>query len=261
MRRLAVLFAVACCFAAAPAAPAASAELVTGKSGRVSEIVDGDTLVLEDGTQVRLVGIQAPKLPLGRPGFEAWPLADAAKAALGNIALGARVTLSYGGLRIDRHGRALAHLHDGNGLWLQGELLRRGLARVYSFRDNRALIAEMLALEAVARAARRGIWDHPFYAVRAAQPPELEIDRFTLVEGLVVAVAIVRKRAYLNFGADWKTDFTISIAPRDRRLFEREGIDLEALEGRVVRVRGWVESWNGPMIKVTHPEQIEVLDE
>ena len=258
MHRLAVLFAVACCFAAAPAA---SAELVTGKSGLVVEIVDGDTLVLEDGTQVRLVGIQAPKLPLGRPGFEAWPLADAAKAALGDIALGARVTLSYGGLRMDRHGRALAHLHDGNGLWLQGELLRRGLARVYSFRDNRALIAEMLVLEAAARAARRGIWNHPFYAVREARPSALEIDRFTLVEGLVVAVAIVRKRAYLNFGADWKTDFTISIAPRDRRLFEREGIDLEALEGRVVRVRGWVESWNGPMIKVTHPEQIEVLDE
>ena len=52
-----------------------------------------------------------------------------------------------------------------------------------------------------------------------------------------------------------------TIAPRDRLLFEREGIDLEALEGRVVRVRGWVESWNGPMIKVTHPEQIEVLGE
>ena len=272
MRRLAVLLLVFTCHAGAPAA---SAELVAGKSGRVTEIVDGDTLVLEDGTQVRLVGIQAPKLPLGRPGFEAWPLADEAKAALEDMALGARVRLSYGGRRSDRrsdrYGRALAHLHteasqtnDGqtdDGLWLQGELLRRGLARVYSFRDNRALIPEMLALEAEARAARRGIWDHPFYAVRAAEPPELEIDRFELVEGLVVAVAIVRKRAYLNFGPDWKSDFTVSIAPRDRLLFEREGIDLEALEGRVVRVRGWVKSWNGPMIEVTHPEQIEVLDE
>ena len=218
-----------------------------------------------------MFGIQAPKLPLGRAGFEAWPLADEARAALIEIALERRVTLSYGGRRTDRYGRALAHLHveagqtgdrqTSNRLWLQGALLRRGLARVYSFRDNRALIAEMLALESEARAAGRGIWDHPFYTVRAAEPPRLAIDRFTLVEGLVVAVAIVRKRAYLNFGADWKSDFTVSIAPRDRLLFEREGIDLEALEGRVLRVRGWVESWNGPMIKVTHPEQIEVLSE
>ena len=40
------------------------------------EIIDGDTLVLQSGVQVRLVGIQAPKLPLGRRGFTAWPLAE-----------------------------------------------------------------------------------------------------------------------------------------------------------------------------------------
>jgi hypothetical protein len=26
-----------------------------------------------------------------------------------------------------------------------------------------------------------------------------------------------------------------------------------------VRVRGWIERWNGPVIKATHPEQIEIL--
>ncbi|MEE9251245.1 MAG: thermonuclease family protein, partial [Alphaproteobacteria bacterium] len=61
------------------------------------------------------------------------------------------------------------------------------------------------------------------------------------------------------FGDNWRTDFTASVAPRDRRLFEREGHDLMALEGRSVRVRGWVKLRNGPMIEITHPEQIEVL--
>jgi hypothetical protein len=28
-----------------------------------------------------------------------------------------------------------------------------------------------------------------------------------------------------------------------------------------VRVRGWLDSYNGPTIAATHPEQIEVLDE
>ena len=93
-----------------------------------------------------------------------------------------------------------------------------------------------------------------------AAPPRLPIDRFELVEGVVVAATIVRGRAYLNFGPDWKTDFTASIDPRDRRLFDDAGFDIEALQGHRVRVRGWVESWNGPMIKVSHPEQIEVLD-
>ncbi len=50
-------------------------------------------------TYDRLVGIQAPKLPLGRPGFSTWPLAWEAKRALERLVLGQRVTLSFGGRR------------------------------------------------------------------------------------------------------------------------------------------------------------------
>ncbi|MCH6590875.1 MAG: thermonuclease family protein [Proteobacteria bacterium] len=153
----------------AAAAPAATA-LEAGESAGVARVVDGDTVVLDraigTATEVRLVGIQAPKLPLGRPGFPTWPLAGEAKRALERLVLGRRVTLSFGGRRMDRHGRLLAHLHAADGAWIQGELLRLGLARVYSFADNRALIPEMLALERRARAAGRGIWGHPFYAIR-----------------------------------------------------------------------------------------------
>ena len=70
---------------------------------------------------------------------------------------------------------------------------------------------------------------------------------------------MVRGRAYLNFGPDWRSDFTVSAASAARRLFERDGHDLIALEGRIIRVRGWIKWWNGPMIELTHPEQIEVL--
>ncbi|OUX98035.1 MAG: hypothetical protein CBB86_03520 [Candidatus Endolissoclinum sp. TMED26] len=59
--------------------------------------VDGDTIVLSLGRQVRLVGIQAPKLPLGRPGFKAWPLADMARETLRKLTYGQSLTLYYGG--------------------------------------------------------------------------------------------------------------------------------------------------------------------
>ncbi len=246
---------------AAAAAGVGSAGGSAEASALVAEVVDGDTVMLDSGAEVRLVGIQAPKLPLGRPNFPAWPLADRAKAVLEELSLGRRVTLSYGGLRVDRYGRRLAHLHRDDGLWLQGEMLRRGLARVYSFPDNRAVVAEMLALERAARARRRGIWDDPFYAERSAEPVHaLPLESFELVVGRVVDVEVVRGRAYLNFGADWRSDFTVSAAPAVRRLFERDGRDLTALEGRTIRVRGWLTWRNGPMIELTHPEQIEVLD-
>ncbi len=72
--------------------------------------------------------------------------------------------------------------------------------------------------------------------------------------------ASVRARSYLNFSADWRTDFTAVVGADARKLFEESGIDIISLSGRPVRVRGWVRSYNGPMISVTHPEQIEVLE-
>ena len=73
-------------------------------------------------------------------------------------------------------------------------------------------------------------------------------------------VAVVRGRLFLNFGADWRSDFTVTFRSRDRKRLEREGYDYRALAGRRIRVRGWLKSWNGPMIEATHAEQIEVLD-
>ncbi len=247
--------------AAAFWAPPATGEIVAGPTARAVAVVDGDTLVLDDGREVRLVGIQAPKLPLGRPNFQAWPLADRAREALERLALGQRLKLSFGGRRFDRHGRLLAHLHDDAGRWIQGEMLRQGLARVYSFADNRALVPEMLALERAARASRRGIWSHPYYRViKASETPSFK-GGFQLVEGRVLDASVIKGRAYLNFGPDWRTDFTVSMAPARRRLFEAEGIEVRDYAGRRVRVRGWLKSYNGPMIEATHPEQIEVLGE
>lgn len=233
--------------------------LTVDGSGKVMTIVDGDTLILEDGREIRLVGIQAPKLPLGRKNFKIWPLADESKAALLSLALYKKLTLSYGGRRIDRYNRLLAHLHDSAGTWIQGELLRRGMARVYSFKDNRAVVAEMLAIERTARAAERGIWRHPFYRIRQADAVRRDIGSFQVVEGTVRAVAARRKYTYLNFGEDWRSDFTIAVPARARRLFEEGDVALSSLQGRRVRVRGWVKSRNGPMIDATHPEQIEIL--
>lgn len=232
--------------------------------GRVTSVVDGDTVVLAGGRQVRLVGIQAPKLPLGRPNFPTWPLAEDAKRALEELTLGREVELEYGGRRVDRYDRLLAHLFvaepGGDGRWVQGALLDQGLARVYSFADNRTRIDEMLALERRARAAERGIWADPFYRVRAPDQTERHIGSFQLVEGRVVAAAQVKGRVYLNFGPDWRSDFTVTLQSAVRRRFESEGIAPQAYQDRWVRVRGWLKSFNGPMIEVTHPEQIEVLD-
>ena len=237
--------------------------LQSGGTATVVVVVDGDTVVLdrqiEGSSRVRLVGIQAPKLPLGRKNFKAWPLAGASKEALEKIVLGKQVNVRFGGRRMDRHSRLLAHLYIDGDIWAQGELLAAGMARVYSFPDNRALISEMLDQEQQARADRRGIWADRFYAVRQANAVNNLIGTFQLVEGDVVDAQTVKGRTYLNFSNDWRSDFTISVNKRARKLFTATDTDPLNLKGRVVRVRGWIKKRNGPMIEVSHPEQIEIV--
>ncbi len=267
MRWLVILLAVT--LSAAPAMAAEKTALTQGPSATVTRVVDGDTVVLSKkilgATQIRLVGIQAPKVPLGRKGFPVWPLAEASKKILQAMVLSKVVKLSFGGAKMDRHGRLLAHLllKGGNQgrRWVQSEMLRLGMARVYTFPDNRAVAAEMLALEQEARAAKKGILGLSNYAVRTPENLGPRVGTFQLIEGTVVSAARIKARVYLNFGADWRTDFMVTLKAKARRMFKKMNIPPVSLQGKRVRMRGWLKKFNRPMIEVTHPEQIEVVEQ
>lgn len=233
--------------------------------GVVVEVTDGDTVVLNDGRKVRMIGTQAPKLPLGRDDIETWPLAPEAQKVLSDLVLNKTVRLGFGGEEIDRHERVLAHVFvetEAGEVWTQLFMVGAGLARVYSFPDNRQCLEPLFAAEAKARADRLGIWGNPYYSVRAADRPGELLDRvghYELVEGRVLLADRSGSRIFLNFGRFWKEDFTAVIEAPALRLFETAGLDPLVLEGALVRIRGWVDDRDGPRIEITHPEQIEVL--
>lgn len=247
------------------AAASACEGLRDGPKGTVTEVVDGDTVLLDTGLVVRLIGIQAPKLALGRDGHEDWPKGNEAKAALIALTYKKPVLLRYGGEEIDRHGRALAQLMVTGGatpVWVQQAMLAQGQARVYSFPDNRSCLPELMAAETRARAAGLGIWSDSYYRVRRAdRPADLAslTGRYELVEGRVLVAEKLGAQLFLNFGRYFKEDFTAVIDARALRLFAETGLDPARLGGALVRVRGWVDDRDGPRIAVTHPEQIEVL--
>jgi hypothetical protein len=93
-------------------------------------------------------------------------------------------------------------VRDGARLWLQEELVAKGLARVYSLADNTACVHELLASEAEARDRRLGVWGSWAYRIQSADDLK-RLDRlmhtYQLVEGKVVAVGQVAGRIYLNF--------------------------------------------------------------
>lgn len=240
-------------------------DMVVGASHAVIEVVDGDTVTLKTGRDVRMVGTQAPKLPLGRPNFEAWPLGDAAKDHLERLADGRKVTLYFGGREVDRHDRWLAHIVRDDGLWLQGAMLEAGYARVYTFPDNRSGIRAMLEAESIARAKAIGIWTHPYYAIRT--PRELEKDpkafenTYQIVRGRVSGTGEAGGRVFVNFSDDWSTDFTAVIGRSAlRRYDDAPEFARSKLDGALIELRGWIERNNGPSVDITHPEQIVYLE-
>lgn len=252
---------IACAFCLS----ARACELPPPETATVAAVIDGETLLLADGRTLRLIGAKAPMPPLGWRGDDPWPFVAEASDALAALALSKTIEFSYGGSRIDRHGHLLAQafvVADGRRLWLQEELVSNGLARVYSFADNRACIGELLARESEARAKHLGLWSSSAYRIASA----LDLRRlgrlihsYQLVGGKVVAVGQGGGRVYLNFKPDWRSDFTVSVERKDMAAFRAAGIDLDALSGKQIRVRGFLAWRNGPMIEASHPEQIELL--
>ena len=249
--------------ALAPASVAAEPQPCAMRGGRtaaVAEALDGGALRLADGSEATLAGIVLPNRLDGEAGSPA--LAEAARARVAQLTVGASVRLVAAARRPDRYGRMAAQVF-ANGAWLQGELLKAGLARVSAVAEPAGCAKALAALEAEARRARRGLWADPGYAVRDAEDLgalNRLVGRFAVVEGRVLAAGQARGTTYLNFGRHWKEDFTVKIRGRARKGVEAALGDPLALKGRRIRVRGWIESENGPMIAVARAEQIELAE-
>jgi endonuclease YncB( thermonuclease family) len=228
------------------------------EAGGVASLGEGGTLILDDGQAVRLSGIAVP----AGDGAEA----AKARAALERLSLGRAVALARVG-NADRYARLPADVFIGEGddrIWLQERLVAEGLARVQSFKHNRACTLALLAREDAARKARLGMWASPDFAVRATDRPELLhpwLDSFQIVEGVVLSTGAAGRKVYLNFGRRWKTDFTGVIATGDLDAFAAAGIFPLKLPRQRVRLRGWLTEHDGPMMQLDHPEQIELIDD
>lgn len=235
-----------------------------GGTHTVARVIDAETIALEDGSEVRLIGA----LPPNRfDGPAAGPLEARAREALEVLVQGRRIELRYGGRHRDRYGRHLAHafaLDGDKNVWVQGQLLEAGYARAYALPGNDACLKDMIEKERQARRDSRGMWANSYQFVRNSdQVRELLAarGRFILVEGRVHTVAERGGRAYLNFGRDWRRDFTASAPPGLLRRNAEAVTFLRSLEGRGVRVRGWLERRNGPYIEIASLADIEVLEE
>jgi endonuclease YncB( thermonuclease family) len=241
--------------------------------GRVAAVLDARTFRLEDGREIRLAGIE-PVITEKAAGKRA--------PALAAILTGRDVMLRADDDTPDRYGREPAFVFlvaskitpaetlpaetsptetSPAETLVQGELLSQGEALVSASVTDKECAAVLMAAEATAREAKRGIWADPAAIKNTESPGDIlaGIGQFTVVEGKVLSVRLAGATTYLNFGRNWTRDFAVTISRRVLPVVEAAGIAVKSLENRRIRVRGWVEARGGPRIEVLRVGQIEVL--
>lgn len=237
----------------------------SGELHAVLRITDANSIIIDDGSEVRLGGIMFPPVPL--EAANPWAPAIAARAAFEKLTWAESITVSQTVRQPDRYGRTIAdvHLAAQTGEWVQRRLVEQGHA-IASSRSGVGAAAchrDLLAAEQVARSAKRGLWANAYYRIHAANRPAdlLRLrSHFTLVEGRVVSVTPRAGRLYMSFGDSWKSDFTI-VVPKPLLSADRSAAErLSAMAGKRVRVRGWLESRYGPSIEIHDLADIEDVE-
>lgn len=249
--------------AAIPALPKAdlASELESQGIARVVQVIDSLTVSLEDGRIVRLAGIDYTDLMRADGALEPGPYSVMGVKVLKDLLEGKTVeiyqTRNEKRGRVNRMGHIMAHLQtEKDKAWVQGTLVALGLARVMTSQENPEMALPLYTLERAARADKLGLWQQP--QILSPEAAAEHLYSFQIVEGTIKGAAMKQNRLYLNFGDNWKTDFTVSIAPEDRKKFQKQGLDPQQWANETVRVRGWIQSYNGPYIEIDHPERFEL---
>ncbi len=261
----------------APIAAGTEANGATASSGAPCETSLGEphaiirpggttSVFLDDGREVRLAGILLPPAPIAVPIKNGtWEPEQTAKNELAGLVASGAASISADAAPPDRYGRTAAQIHISHGnsrMWLQRELVEHGQAIVSSKHGGGACLKALLAFEAEARRNKRGLWAHASYQVRnATQPRELLRlqSNFAIVEGTVVNVTERSGRLFLNFGEDWRSDFTAVIPAYVLKAAPGSAATLQSATGHTIRVRGWLQRRYGPSIEVMNVGDIEDL--
>lgn len=196
----------------------------------VQRVVDGDTLRLSDGRNVRMIGLNTPEL--GKQGRSDEPFAVAARKRLEALvaASDGRVGLVPGKESKDHYGRTLAHVYGANGANLEAQMLAEGLGFQVAVAPNVDLVACQQAAERDARQAGLGVW---------RQSPVLKAEQIS-TSGFAVLSGRVSK-VQRNRGGIWielQDSVVLRVAPNLLARFDVNS--LESLKGKQIEARGWV---------------------
>ena len=148
-------------------------------------------------------------------------------------------------------------------LSVRQELLAQGLAFVTPDPADPAqgeYLKNMLAIEARAQEHQHGFWGTTASPLTSVENIKYHNGHYRIVTGRVISVTNLRNKTYINYGSDYRTDFTVLITGRVRAKMKQTRAGLKQWENTLVSVRGIIIHQNGPMIIPLSPYDIHQHD-
>ncbi len=219
---------------------------------QVRYIHDGDTLHLNDGRKVRLIGINTPEVAHdNRP---AEPFAVEAKNTLRSLFKHDKsITLVFGKDRKDHYGRFLAHAFLPDGTNVQAVILQHGFASVIAIPPNTRFSSCYLDIERSARCNKTGLWKNT--DVLETKDLKKHHKGFHLIKGTVQAIKTDSKGIWLNLD----NKLTIGIRKKNQTLFDLKWVNN--MLNQTIIVRGWLNKSKKSTpfyLRVRHPLSIQL---
>ena len=229
-----------------------TASFVNGQDGRfvretVQRVIDGDTVEISGGDRVRLLGIDAPE--------KGEPISALATDRLKVLIASRFVTLEVCEDR-DIYGRLLATVRvDSSNI--NSIMLTEGMALPMLIPPcGRPVAGDVLEAAVQGALSGKGIYSLEEYVIVSHAEAGEHIGENSVVRGKILNLHRGKKALQLNFGVDWKTDFTAVLFREGQQRFRDLGIDPADLVGFEVLVIGKVKRYNGPEIIIRGPDQI-----
>lgn len=232
----------------------ADAKILTVKPGysyqSIKTVYDGDTVVLEDGRKIRLLGINTPEVKHRDKQADAG--GDEAKQWLITRLKNTKVRVQTDIELTDKYKRTLGHLFTENKQHINLELVKAGLAEVSIYPPNLLFTTELLAAQQQAEHTKVGIWQRPEFAVLPVSSLTDEGHTgWTRLVGKVTTVRDTRKSIYLTFS----DKFEARIERKWLALFP----GINSYLGKNLEVRGWLNRNRGLFsMLIRHPSAIVV---
>jgi micrococcal nuclease len=235
------------------------------ETATLAKVIDGDTIRLQDGRSVRLIGVNTPELAHDHQPLE--PMAKEARQALISLLEKnqsgpvIKVGLRYGIERKDRYGRTLAHVFAENGQSTEAALLATGMGAHIMIPPNDWHTACYQAAEKEARQAQKGVWRSIYRPIPVLKLPH-DTHGFRVISGRVTRVGESRRSFWLDFqrrpGEGYREGFAVRISRKDMHYFKQW--QPHDLKNRKIIVQGWLYHYKKQLVmRVRHPAAVEIV--